>query len=450
MQKKKVSLMKVITATALLLVFHSCNEEGFEQLVVNETPAPQEEGIQALSGEERAIQAFQNYLNELEKSNAITRGSATSKVIKVDKKTTASYQGNIPTTRALELSLPVYELTLQNENNTSGFAVVAECPTESKVMAYAPMGAISDTVFNKGLACFFRDFAKYTEFVMEKKKAQTRADFEVEQKYNIYDFFVGDEILRDATQEEINNNFSQYPYETPETSEMVGRFVDAMWDQGTPYNNNVSDFVDGTRDRVRVGCVPVAIGQLLSYYKTYGNYNWSLLTATPKISANTPAATEVARLLTDIATVAGTIYHTDTNMGGTPPDNIGPTIAHYGFTNFKWFSYRMSFQEAIYNDVKDNHPVLVYGSGSVNGALCAHMWIADRMWITDKYEYNVKIEKYKTPQIYKRLYRVYRAHCNWGWGNRSDGWYHTFTPVYIDGKKYDYASKVEVYAHLYN
>lgn len=447
MKKKKISLMGTLAAMVLLLTVSSCEEDVYEQLAEQKNS---QKDIRTLSGEERAILALENFVSRID-DKATTRGALSGKVLKVEKKTTASYSGNIPTTRALDLSLPVYEFTLQNDENSSGFAVVAETPVESKVMAYVPNGAISDTTFNEGLADFFREFANYTEIMMEKQKIKTRTEYETFQDYDIYDFFVRDEYVRDAMQSEIDDNFSNYPYDDNlYHREVFGTFVDAMWDQGTPYNDKVPVFVEGTNQRVRVGCVPVAIGQLLSYYKQYRNYDWKLLTATSKISANTPAANEVSRLLMDIALEAKTYHDSKRNLGSTSEVDVLPTLRLYGFTQASESSEREPFADLIYNDVKDNHPVLVSGYGTnANGRFCSHIWIADRMDIREKWIYFISKRDYK-PKVYRRIYCSKHIHCNWGWGHRSDGWFYTFTPTYIDGDQVNFSSTVKVFTHLYN
>lgn len=447
MKKKKISLMGVLVAIILLLTVSSCEEDVYEQLAEQKNS---QKDIRPLSGEERAIQALEKFVNRVD-DKATTRGAVSSKILKIEKKTTASYLGTMPTTRALDLSLPVYEFALQNDDNSLGFAVVAETSIESKVMAYVPTGAISDTTFNEGLADFFREFANYTEIMMEKQKIKTRTEFETYQAYDIYDFFVKDEYVRDAVQAEIDDNFSNYPYDDHLNHfERAGTFVNAMWDQESPYNDKVPVFVDGTNQRVRVGCVPVAIGQLLSYYKQYRNYNWNLLTATNKISANTPAANEVSRLLMDIALEAKTYHDSKRNLGSTLEEDIVPTLRLFGFTEATVNSYRYSFQDLIYKDVKDDHPVLVSGYGTnANGRSCSHIWIADRMDIHEKWIYFISKRDYK-PKVCRHIYSAKHIHCNWGWGHRSDGWFYTFTPTYIDGDQVDFSSTVTVFTHLYN
>lgn len=447
MKKKKLCLKRTLAAMILLLAFSSCEENAYDQL---EEMKNSQSDLHPLSGEDKAIQALERFINRVD-DKTISRRPISDKVLKVEKKTTASYSSNMPATRTLDLSLPVYELTFQNDDNSSGFAVVAETPIESKVMAYAPTGAISDTTFNKGLADFFREFANYTEFMMEKQKVKTRIDYEVFQEYDIYDFFVGSEYVRDAVQSEIDNNFSGYPYEDLSSHfKRVGRFVNAMWDQGTPYNDKVPVFVTGTNQRVKLGCAPVAIAQLLSYYKQYRNYDWNLLTATPKINAGTPAANEVSRLMMDIALELKTKYDPIANVGSTLETNILSTLRLFGFPKSERNPSRLPFQDLIYDDVKENHPVLVSGYGNTsNGDRASHIWVADRMDINEKWIYYI-FKRNSVPQVYKDVYTVKHIHCNWGWGNRSDGWYHTFTPVYVDGVQVDLSSTVTVYTNLYN
>ena len=437
-------------AMGLLLLASSCSEDQIEQMEM--TGVTQQDDNRTLSGEERAIKAFEMFMDDLN-NKPTTRSSSSYKVLKVDKKTTASYTGDIPTTRSLELSLPVYELTLESGSNTTGFAVVAECLNTSYVMAYAPMGAIVDTVFNKGLASFFRDFAAYTEAMVEKEKVKTRANFEFFQDYDIFNFVVSSksEFVRNATASEEAENCPGFPYYQQTKNEMVGQFVDAMWDQSAPYNNNVPYFVIDTNRRVRVGCFPVALGQLLSYYKTYPGYNWNLLTASSKIPDNTQAAAEVSRLLSNIEADAHTNYYTISDQGGTSPENIYATIRGYNFTKCTQSTfYETSCRDTIYNNVKDNHPVLVQGRGSG-----AHIWIVDKMWTHEGWKYwaakvNSNYPPYEHGEIYRDLCRISHAHCNWGWGNLSDGWYYTFTPIFTDGKRYTFTRERVVYSQLYN
>jgi hypothetical protein len=67
-------------------------------------------------------------------------------VVSVRHTSADAYSGAVSLTRSagdsLE-SLPMYELTLENADQTKGFAVVADPSTVNMVMAYSPQGYIN-------------------------------------------------------------------------------------------------------------------------------------------------------------------------------------------------------------------------------------------------------------------------------------------------------------------
>ena len=144
--KKNGFSIAVNPAIGLLFLASSCSEDQLEQ--VEMTGVDQQENNRFLTGEERAIKAFQMFVDNLDDKASI-RAAKDIKVAGVKKKTTDDYRGASSVTRTLGTAMPVYEITLQNSDETSGFAVVTESEPElCELMVYAPVGAISDTVYD--------------------------------------------------------------------------------------------------------------------------------------------------------------------------------------------------------------------------------------------------------------------------------------------------------------
>lgn len=447
----------------LLMLVSSCSEDQME--LVETTGVPPQVDNQTLSGEERAIKAFEVFIDDLD-DKVSTRAAKSAKVSEVKKKTTDAYRGTSYVTRALGTAMPVYELTLQNGDETNGFAVVAEsAPKLCEVMAYAPIGAISDTTYNKGLATFFRDLVTVSDVMIEEAQKEqstlaTRGD--IWQPYPIDASFFRirgtEEFVRYLTQYEMNNDAPGFPYAVVDYAVTTGEVIPALWNQTAPYNNDVECYVTGTNEKVRVGCVPVACGQLMSYYKKPSSYDWELLTATPIINNNTRAATEVARLLYYMHEEGGVVCVPDKNQSAGSKAGVRQILFNMGYNYATTRDFGVDTYaclDSIYNNVKYNHPVLVVGDNNarLQKDFEAHIWVIDAM-ITQEWwhYYAVKVHSnyppYEHHDVMRERCRWQFCHCNWGWGGHSNGWYYMFTPEFTDGKRYDFKTRKDIITQI--
>lgn len=449
-------------AMGLLLLASSCSEDQIEQMEM--TGVTQQDDNRTLSGEERAIKAFEMFIDNLD-AKVSTRAAKSAKVSGVKKKTTDAYRGTSCVTRALGTAIPVYELTLQNDDETNGFAVVAaSAPELCEVMAYAPVGAISDTTYNKGLATFFRDLVTVSDVMIEKAQKEqstpaTRGD--IWQPYPIdASFFLirgTEEFVRYLTQYEMDNDTPGFPYAVVDYAVTTGEIVQALWNQTVPYNNDMECYVTGTNEKVRVGCVPVACGQLMSYYKKPSSYDWELLTATPIINNNTRAATEVAKLLFYMHEEGGLSCDPDKNESAGSTSGVRQILDHMGYnyaTTRDWGVDTYACLDSIYNNVKYNHPVLMIGNNAKSGKDHeAHIWVIDAMITQEWWHYfAVKVQSnflpYEHHDVMRERCRWQFCHCNWGWGGHSNGWYYMFTPQFTDGKKCDFKTQKDIITQI--
>lgn len=450
MERRNVFSIAGFAAISLLFLASSCSEDGLEQ--VNVTGIPQQEDNRALSGEERAIKALEMFLDNMDDKASTRSGAARfSKVVGVEKKTTDAYRGASSVTRTLGTAMPVYELTLENNDATKGFAVVTESgPELCELLAYAPVGAISDTVYNKGLAEFFRDLAVCSDALVEEAEKEqaalaTRGDI-WQPHWMSPSFFRVDgrlyEVVRRLTQYEMDNDAPGFPYAEVYQSVTTGDIIPALWNQTAPYNNDMDCYVTGTNEKVRVGCIPVACGQIMSYYKKPLSYDWNLLTASPSIANNTSAAREVARLLFYMHQIGDLRSNPDRNASSGDKRSVQAIFEMMGYD----YAYRRDYTvygdaecyDSIYNNVKFHHPVLMMGEVPDQ-----HAWVIDAIihqewWVYTAEEVHSSTPPYVYGEVVRRRYAGRFYHCNWGWGGHSNGWYYSFTPQFTDGKKVNF------------
>lgn len=406
---------------------------------------------QQIAENEKAIQTFNDFVNRLNENGAARSIISGAEVIAVKKTTTVTY-GGIPQARSNNIGLPVYELTLENPDKTLGFAVVADAVSMDEVIAYSPVGAIADTVYNKALASYFRDLSMLSDIASER--AIARADYWQPGWDEFRAFVLGpEEFVRWLTPSESanrpNQGYSWIYYGPTDKMEIINAYVPTQWGQGNPYNNRVPYYVDGTRNKVSVGCYAVAAGQIMAFHKYPSTYDWGMLTMgsmidpTPMqigggidLNKETAIQKEVSRLLTDLATAGETEYDTapDKNSGSTYGSKAIPGLNRMGYVASRIYLGQEGGSASIIKDeIKNyNRPVIYSAYSDIEG----HMWVIDAILTLERWEYCTfwSTDGVSTKEGLKRLRAQSNLmHCNWGWNGKSDGWYYNFNPPYKDG-----------------
>lgn len=442
----KKSFLKLFSLT-LVAVIASCDNK-IEVGDKFETSADKPFEVQ-IAGEEKAIETFNNFINRLN-SDVKTRSTiSASQVISVRKTTTAAYSSK-PQTRSGNPVLPVYELTLENPDKTQGFAVVTDAATIDEVIAYSPQGSIADTVFNKSLALYFRELAMLSEVI--SNKTATRADYWQPGWDEIFNVEISEyEFIRWLTSWEINNrpnkNYSWEFYDPVDKMEVISAYVPTLWGQGNPYNNRVPYCVNGTRNKVNVGCYAVAVGQVMAFHKFPPTYNWNLLTISQKIdptpishsgdiieSEETASQKEVSQLLMDIATAGKTDFKTDRNSGSTPISMIIPGLNSMGYdVNETYMDNKGGSSLLIKEEIQNYYRPVLYCAQSDAGG---HIWVIDAILTQERWKYQsawfFNDEYFGREGLQKCRVQGNLMHCNWGWYRNSNGWYYNFTTPHND------------------
>ena len=187
------------------------------------------------------------------------------------------------------------------------------------------------------------------------------------------------------------------------------------WDQWAPFNKYCPK-PSGSTKNAPVGCLPLAVGMLMSYYEwptAYNNivFDWNDM----KSNHNSDVLAKFLKILGDPENL-----NAQYGVNGTSAYSfrIVPTFKNMGYTNL--LSASFSEDKAV-EILKQKMPILVTSeSRSVPGSepnRVGHAWVMDGLYVF-KYMTN----SLQDPQ-YKYAYTYY-PHCVWGWGGLNNGYYY--------------------------
>lgn len=203
--------------------------------------------------------------------------------------------------------------------------------------------------------------------------------------------------------------------------ETVGPLLATQWHQNYPFNEQMplvpND--EGNLVHAPVGCVPIAIAQILKYHNYPTNYQWSSMPLN-EYECNQALWT----LFNDIHSRIGaenitykwdgTSVPTDYNKGNLFKNNFGYSSAIQADYNFS------TVRQEIFTY---NRPVII--TGKDNDIDSGHAWVCDgaNEWWTC-----IRAEDEDENDI---TFSYLQFHMNWGWGGYCDGWfsYGNFNPT---------------------
>jgi len=222
------------------------------------------------------------------------------------------------------------------------------------------------------------------------------------------------------------------------SSGSIPPMVTVTWAQNSDPYDRYTPAIDG--QHALAGCVPVAIGQLLSYWRYPTEMNWDAILQYPGIRVTfdtTPDSVkdEVAHLLASIGTAVGAIYGLD--MTGASPESIVPYMESIGCAfpgTFGSYDANLTLS-SIYNGMpvivtgfsyQTTHYVRILGITFAGKPTLSdgHAWVIDGAMRQSK---TTTVTDYKgnvvnTTTKYRTLF-----HCNFGWRGNGDGYYATDT-----------------------
>lgn len=327
----------------------------------------------------------------------------------------------------------IYHFNLETQEG-EGYALVTNYPVGPKVFAYVPKGNLKmDTIKNKVLASYIKNIQQKQEFDESKfklRKSLTRKYFpELPPEL---DSIVVDSVVQDTI-------FRTFYYDAFGYNTLMKFIVPVTWGQGYPYNKDVP-YQCGS-GKAPVGCVAVAIAQIMAYHKYPSSYNWDLLTQTPTISGTLKSdesrRNEVARLMADIGRKVEMNYGCSGSSSNIEKAKVA--LGQYGYYTSKISNVITSFSKKPWMamDVYENPDYLFYNPMYIRGSNTAgegHAFIADaksefmettwaiRCTIVNGEYVNGELIDLGFPMA--DLFDIpLLVHINWGWDGYSNGWY---------------------------
>lgn len=290
-----------------------------------------------------------------------------------------------------EAGNPVYHVV---NYNTGGFVILAADDRIVPVLAYSQTGEFDlNGDINPGLAGWMKDEKEQVKYVRATNALQSdvvAAQWEPEAISRT----LGAIGIPDQSADP-NEGAAPEPCYCSRT--MIGPLLpsDMKWYQGSPYNNNTPMKKDNSGNYVHapVGCVALAVGQVMAYHKYPREY-----ISTPDISS----------MLADVGGFLNTVYKY--NESSAHEATIPAVLKNrYGYQRADYAKYNY---ETVISNLYERKPVILSGCNVGGGD--GHSWVCDGF---DKQTF--------CPDHSYRGYGYSTIHLSmkWGWGGKKNGHY---------------------------
>lgn len=181
----------------------------------------------------------------------------------------------------------------------------------------------------------------------------------------------------------------------------VGPLLTTTWDQGCGYNQLMPSLTcSGVCDKAWVGCVAVAMAQVMRYHSYPQGYNYSSM---PPNSGNIHNATLMADIFNAFPSNQQLVYCFGTGISNTGNNYSNVFINSFGYTSAITSSYNSA---TVRNNLNQGRPVILGGGGS-QGTLNGHMWV------TDGY----------LRSVFCSGQTLLKLNMNWGWNGIGNGFF---------------------------
>ena len=367
-------------------------------------------------------------------------------------------------------------LHVVNANNNAGFVLLSADSVYTPILAYNTKGnfSIEKKDLNTGIAVLFNSHSHSLDYIKNNKTKYTDS-IAIINKSLLQELGRKYKINTATTSSAIGNNrLTPYyfpappPYTVSSTTtftDSVGPLCGTAWDQSVGYNNDcpTRGFLGATAPdswpnfgHWLAGCGPVAMGQIMFYWKypnhtISGDLDWSKMhDITTGIGAQ-----YISKLLADIGFAGGAIY----NIGNTGETFMDDTNEPVVFD--LWYGYSLAsrtigrdgqvtnpingvaYASLLASEIMDhNRPCIITAStGETNlflGLLYtpysdAHTWVCEGdqrstsvITYTTTYYWFVNGDNsmHINQTTYSNTFVNDYLYMNWGWGGRDNGFFY--------------------------
>lgn len=400
----------------LFLLCFGCKEDGeltdLQQNTDRNTTILSKEG-------EACIKAFDvvKHFSQTAGRNAATKaGSDTEiRILRIERQTLSFHidtvagselpltktSANEPAQTEIELYTFVFE-----KDGERGYSMATGDERISGLLAYTEEGYLSDTLYNEGLAMTIAAFPAVCKQRLERY------------------YHPVEDTLSVVTKGRGTTGGAGGRGTTTRKNIVFGPLITTHWDQYAPYNNYTGTTCpvgQGNGGHALAGCVPIAGSQVYAYINRNKTapYNFQAMTAQLSISPSSPYADGVGQLVQYVSSFCKMNYGCDnstTNLNYLESffDNQGLSV------NYKKGNIDMN---QLCRNLNSGLPHLT--GGYRKSVSVGHAWIWDGIQADVTETSGGRATVGNSANVYQ-VHSVTALHCNWGWGNKSDGWFASY------------------------
>ena len=278
-----------------------------------------------------------------------------------------------------------------------GFVLVSGDKRLNPILAYSENNTFDcdEEKFPDGLKMWINEINETIEYIRENDLVQ------LEEMDKHWDNFISSQTSSRALtpNDDICADLDRFRRE-------IGPLLLTAWHQEYPFNIGMPDITDeeGRLMKAYVGCVPVAVAQIMKYHTCPTGYEWHSM-------LNSDANGETLRLFDAIHDYLGDEIRLESDGSWVRSDYPVDDL-------LKDFEFQSAVQTEYDKDAAANE-LLTFGRPIIIGAKktnCnqGHMWVCDgaRNWC-------VCVESEEGNMVAEYLF----FHMNWGLGNNYNGWY---------------------------
>ncbi len=327
--------------------------------------------------------------------------------------------GGFSETRSAEFSEGQPLVYLFNFSDNKGYALVSGDTRVHDILAFVESGRLDPAkgIDNPGLAIFLSNADTY---------------YQLKTRLPVYNDSGEPVVLSDDGDDgydpDIDADYVEYS-DWEITREYNERELNCSWGQGDPLNRYC---YTSNGEKALVGCVAVAVAQIMYYYgynHTYNGtaYDWNIMRNYRYRYDYEPAEAldMAARLVADLGRPENLNMNYGVDASGASMDNVTRTFRNFGYASVG------SLQNLNCNAEK---PILVTGYARRQTVLDkvmgvpvthynhtnGHTWVIDGSMTQTRYIYTYL---YNGTLAKTEMEKRYLYHCNWGWNGQDDGYY---------------------------
>lgn len=204
-----------------------------------------------------------------------------------------------------------------------------------------------------------------------------------------------------------------------------GERFETEWEQKNEYNQSFELKPNSLSDHIPVGCGPIAVGQVMYFYKYPSFFNWDGMTKVGKGNKVT------SDFLLDVKKKCNANYNPDTGGTGCSTDDRIKALKTYGYSCRKLKPITSEGLHAYCPAIVSS--TLKYYDNNGEETEGGHAWVVESSIKSTSYT-QVEIWTFTQEKEFECIYQekldnleITRFYVNWGWGQYNGNGYYFFS-----------------------